>query len=247
MHSQGQFAVSMGAFLSWIAGRYEELQQRLHTRVRETRSQGRGREVHARLPANLAELQSGWELFLEFALEAGGVSVIERDELVTRSERAFNQLAVLQAKYQKTSDPASRFVALLKAAMACGRAHVADRSGKAPEDAAVWGWQRPVGRRWAPEGVRIGWVAGQDVYLKPQASYQIAQELAGAERMAVSEQTLRQRLRQRGLLASMDRGRGMIQVRRTLEGIPRQVLHLNASDLVDLGAEVIARADRGRR
>ena len=36
----GHLAASMGAFLGWIAGRYDELQQRLQTRSREIRSQG---------------------------------------------------------------------------------------------------------------------------------------------------------------------------------------------------------------
>ena len=73
---------------------------------------------------------------------------------------------------------------------------------------------------------------GSDLFLDPTASYHVAQELAGAERMSVSEQTLRRRLQQRGLLASVDAGRQMVQVRRTLEGRPRQVLHLKATDLV---------------
>jgi hypothetical protein len=54
----------------------------------------------------------------------------------------------------------------------------------------------------------------------------------------VSEQTLRHRLRERGLLVSTDVGRQMLTVRRTLEGCPRQVLHLKVSDLVAWGAEV---------
>jgi len=51
-------------FLMWIAGRYEELQERLQIRVWELRSQGLGRTVHARLPSALAELKTGWEMFL---------------------------------------------------------------------------------------------------------------------------------------------------------------------------------------
>jgi hypothetical protein len=39
-------------------------------------------------------------------------------------------------------------------------------------------------------------------------------------------------LREHGLLASVDVGREMLLVRRTLEGAPREVLHLKASDLV---------------
>jgi hypothetical protein len=53
----GLLAASMGAFLLWIAGRHDELQQRLRTRSREIRGQGRGRAIHARLPAALAELK----------------------------------------------------------------------------------------------------------------------------------------------------------------------------------------------
>jgi len=47
----------------------------------------------------------------------------------------------------------------------------------------------------------------------------------------ISEQTLRHRMQQRGLLVSTDAGRQMVLIRRTLEGRPRQVLHLKASEL----------------
>jgi hypothetical protein len=69
--------------------------------------------------------------------------------------------------------------------------------------ATAWGWQRkPSGRKWVGQGARIGWVAGTDLFLEPEASYQAAQELAGAERLP-GEQTLRHGVRERGLLASM--------------------------------------------
>jgi hypothetical protein len=65
-------------------------------------------------------------------------------------------------------------------------------------------------------------------------SYQVVQQMAGAERLPLSEH----RLKEQGLLASVAAGRQMVQVRRTLEGRPRQVLHLKAGDL----AEGIAQA-----
>jgi hypothetical protein len=83
--------------------------------------------------------------------------------------------------------------------------------------------------------------------LKPAASYQVAQELAGAERLP-GEQMLRQRMRERGLLASVDVGRQMVQVRRTLEGSPRLVLHLKVGDLVQVSpapTEVVRVAGEG--
>ncbi len=229
----GSLAASMGAFLCWIAGRYEELQQRLQKRSRDIRSQGRGREVHARLPGALAELQSGFELWLEFALEAGAIDTTEQVELVQRCEQAFHELADRQAPYHQTGDPARRFIGLLKAALASGHAHVADRKGVAPELPETWGWRRKhKGQEWIPQGPRIGWVTGSDLFLDPIVSYHIAQAIAGSERLTLSQQTLRHRLRESGLLVSVDEGRQMVQVRRTLERSARQVLHLKATDLV---------------
>jgi hypothetical protein len=55
-----------------------------------------------------------------------------------------------------------------QAALAGGTAHVADRQGKVPAEAAAWGWQRPkTGRKWVSQGTRIGWVAGNDLYRDP--------------------------------------------------------------------------------
>lgn len=229
---EGLLAAATGAFVVWLAGRYEEIQERSQRRVLEIRSQGHGGAGHARTPAAVSELQSGMEIFLEFAQGAGAIGRAEKEELERRGRRALGELAGRQAKYQAARDPAVRFMALLQAALAGGRAHVADRQGKAPAEAAAWGWQPgKSGRGWVSQGTRIGWVAGSDLYLDPQAGYQVAQDLAGEERMCVSEQALRHRLRERGLLASLDAGRGMLQVRRTLAGRPRQVLHLRSRDL----------------
>jgi hypothetical protein len=94
------------------------------------------------------------------------------------------------------------------------------------------GLRKPRSRGWAPLGRRIGWVAGGDLLLEPPSSYLVAQALAGTERLPVSQQSLRHSLRERGFLVGIDAGRQMVMVRRTLEGSPRQVLQLKASDLV---------------
>jgi len=138
--ADGRFVEAMGAFVTWVAGRYEETQHCLQNRVQEIRSQSPGRAVHARLPSALAELQSGWEMFLRFALEVGAVAAEEKEKLEQRSVKALGQLAALQAKYH-ASDPAMRFVALLQAALGCGCAHVADPRGKPPAEPEVWGWR----------------------------------------------------------------------------------------------------------
>jgi len=96
----------------------------------EIRSQGSGRAIHARLPAALAELQSGWEQFLEFALEVGAISRTEQQELEERSRRAFAQLCTLQATYQDARDPELRFSAHLPAARGGEKARFARDGSK---------------------------------------------------------------------------------------------------------------------
>jgi hypothetical protein len=70
--------------------------------------------------------------------------------------------------------------------------------------------------------------------LEPEAAFAAAQALAVAqgEALAISPRTLRRRLKERGLLASTDAGRGVLTVRRVLEGKRREVLHLLATSLL---------------
>ena len=71
------------------------------------------------------------------------------------------------------------------------------------------------------------------MYLEPSISYQVAQRVAGCEPLPVSEQSLRQRMHARGLLASIDTGRQMLLIRRIVEGFSRQLLHLKANHLAN--------------
>jgi hypothetical protein len=86
---------------------------------------------------------------------------------------------------------------------------------------------------WRPQGRRVGWIDGEALYLEPEASYAAAQEMAGAqgESLTVSAPTLRRRLKERGLLASVDAKRETLTIRRVVESASRNVLHLDSSSL----------------
>src|SRR5580704_12196851 len=120
--------VNHRGYLTWMAGRYEAFQELHKKRVHELRSRvlEEASPVHARLPTTMAELQSGWEIWLQFALEVGAIRPAEKAQLESRSWRALNQLAVVQGLHQQASDPALRFVSLLQVALATGQAHIAD-------------------------------------------------------------------------------------------------------------------------
>ena len=231
---EGLFAAAMGAYLVWIAGRYDQLQEYLRERAMELRGRAyrHSAPIHARLPTTLADLQCGFEIWLRFAVEIGAITAAERDQLQERNEKALDHVAGLQTLYHRSSDPALRFLFLLQTALANRAAHATDRRGHVPDSPERWGWQKLRGRAWAPQGTRIGWVSGSDLFLEPDASYEVAQQIAGTERLSVSAQALRHRLREHDLLASVDAGRQMLLVRRTLEGTARQVLHLKVNDLL---------------
>jgi hypothetical protein len=76
--------------------------------------------------------------------------------------------------------------------------------------------------------MRAGWLDGEEVFLESAAAFAVAQRFAREqdEPFPISEQALRRRLHERGLLASTDEGRGRLLVRRVLQGERRAVLHV---------------------
>jgi hypothetical protein len=77
-------------------------------------------------------------------------------------------------------------------------------------------------------------VEDDQVYIDPTAAYRVAQ-LVGrdvGELLAVSEQTLNKRLREKGLLASTEARRETLTVRRSIGGSSRSVLHFRRTTLL---------------
>jgi hypothetical protein len=239
----GRFAQAMSGFLRWLAPQYEDLQPRLAEQVAALAIKARSIGQHQRAPYNVASLALGLHYFLRFAAEMEALSESEVDDLWQRSWRALTTVAAAQADYQASSEPTRRFLQLLAAALASGQAHVAAPDGSVPVSPQSWGWwQTVVGpgdhqrTEWRPQGLRIGWVQSDDLYLESDAAFAVAQQLGreGGEALSVTLQTLKKRLKEQGLLASTESigGRERLEVRRTLEGNRRTVLHLRSSTLV---------------
>jgi hypothetical protein len=153
---------------------------------------------------------------------------------------ALAEAAAAQAAQIGVAEPAAVFLRLLAAALAGGYAHVADARGREPAEPERWGWREetyfggktePAALRHRPQGKRVGWLAADgSLYLEPEVSFAVAQDLAGdqGDALTVSPRTLRKRLKERGLLAATDTRREVLTVRLTLEGQRREVLHLLA-------------------
>lgn len=236
--ASGLYASAMSGFVRSIADGYPTIQAGLRAEVVRLRGQALDGRAHRRTPEIVANLALGIDHLLAFATAVGAVEQTEAAALRDRCWRALLDAASDQRSHQAASEPAARFVELLSAAVAAGRAHLADEEGDRPSNPGAWGWRRtPEGafanESWRPMGERVGWVAdeGDDLFLDPDASFAAAQRVGRdtGDPLAIAPRTLHRRLQQAGLLRSVDDARGRLTIRRTLGDARRNVLHLGAS------------------
>jgi hypothetical protein len=231
----GIYSQAMAGFVRWIAAGYEDKRAQLDRRSAELRHLMQSGGNHARTPDIIAQLQAGFEQFLAFAEEFGAITHDERYELMRRCWDALSEAGAAQTKHQSDTEPTARYISLIRGCLASGRAHLASRGGTVPD----WlpescGWRGDGSSRMVPQGDCIGWIDGEDIYLEPMAAHQCAQNAARntGEDLAVSPATLRRRLREKGLLASVDEKRQTITIRRTICGSSKDVVHFLRSTLL---------------
>jgi hypothetical protein len=231
----GLYAQTMAGFIRWVAQHHDEIQENRGQMFMKLRAKSTSGGRHRRTPEIVANLQIGVHMFLHFALDAGVITPDTAVRLWRSSWRILRQTAGAQIAHHAANDPARRFLDLLRAAIAAGRAHVANEDGSAPPKPAAWGWRMrdDVLKSPSPGGDLVGWLSGGDLYLEPEAAFGAAQRMAkdAGDPITVSSQTLRKRLKERGLLASVDKTRGTLTVRRMLGGAKRSVLHLTPDAL----------------
>jgi hypothetical protein len=225
---EGSYAQAMVGFIQWLAPRYEAVLSGLKHLVAKKRDALATDGQHRRTPDIIANLLVGFEWFLTFATDIGVVTEEAATALKGRALVAFADAASEQVQHQRAAEPARRFLDLLGAAIAAGLAHIASPLGGQPFAAGAWGWRED-----EPRGTRVGWVDGEDLYLEPLSAYAAAESLGRqtGEGLGVSSRTLHKRLREQGHLSSVDEPRRVLTVRRTLDGVRRDVLHLQISAL----------------
>jgi hypothetical protein len=238
--ADGLYAEALTGFICWLALRYSEVRDRLRKRQAELRDAAAADGQHARTPGLVANLALGLRHFLDFALNVHAVSEQEASDLWSRGWRALMETAAEQASHIAASEPAGQYLRLLSAALASGRAHIADPDGKEPTNPKAWGWRardytthladgfEDNGTDWIAQGRRIGWLDKSHLYLEPDAAYAEAQELARhqGECIHIAPRTLNKRLFERGLLADIEKhgSKTRYTVRRMLEGQRRDVI-----------------------
>jgi hypothetical protein len=170
----GVYAQALAAYLQWLAPRYEDIHRRLRDEVAGLRGKATSHEQHARTPGIVADLAIGLRYLLDFAQHVAALTRAEVEALKRRGWKAIVEAAERQAEHVRAAEPAGQFLRLLSAALASGRAHVANAHGNEPNGAQKWGWRpKAVGtgdqgrEEWQAQGRRIGWVEGENLYLEP--------------------------------------------------------------------------------
>ncbi len=240
--AQGLYAQAMAGYLCWLADQYESIQRNFQRNLAEVREDAVRSSAHMRTPEIVANLAIGLYWFRLYAETHGIFTKEEGRNFFKQGWDALGEAADEQVKHQQSSEPARRFLELLAAAIASGKAYVAGSDGSYPsKDPESWGWRRvPRGQYsdpWKPQGALVGWLDHKDsLYLEPEASFAVAQRMAkeGSDGIPIASKTLHRRLREQGLLKSTDEKRGRVLVRRHRQGQRRAVLHLHKDILYDL-------------
>jgi hypothetical protein len=237
----GLYAAALAGYLQRLARRYDRIaRMRRHWLARLRHLAGVA--GHKRTPEGVANLLIGLHLALGYGRAIGELSVGEARTLWHEGWSALRLLGIRQPPHHDVADPAGRFLDLLRGAIASGAAHVATGTGGFPGAPQTWGWSQgsagSLGDRseeWIPRGTRVGWVDGADLYLDLDRSYEASRECGRrvGEPPALSVRTVCKRMAQQNLLVTVDPARETLTVRRVLEGLRRNVLHLDTETLID--------------
>ena len=197
----GRYARAMAAYIRWLAApgmlaaTRAELRLLVERIAGAVRADPANRDVHPRHPAAVAELVAAYTLFLRFAGEAGGVPQRTAEASLATVRGGLIELMRDQAEAHRESDPACRFVALLKAGLGSERYHLQDAdSDHAPEPfAAACGWHKDwlyqgneqgqmLDWRIPPNSRRVGYIDLKErlVYLDPELAKEVAHTMGRA-------------------------------------------------------------------
>ena len=240
----GMYALAMAAFVQRLARLADagKLSSRLDARCKELRAEAI-KGSHTRTPDNIASLMVGVEEFLDFSAEAGAIADAELTELRASAWESLNEQAKMQVNLVAGTDPASRFVLLIAAAVSAKRANIAATNGLEPRDATALGWDcRGSGEQlyMAANGPVIGWIEDDELYLEAEVAMACVKHLARDQgnELAFTDRRIQKSLQEAGLLKSSEPERNT--VRKTLDGRRRYVLHMSSERV--LGIESSSKA-----
>jgi hypothetical protein len=241
-----QFSLVMSSYTEWLGSRLDEVQGRMPAEHAALRIRAAQADLHRRTPGQIADLAFAFNTFLQFTQEVGALTESQAAEYRDRVWLALQQTSQEQVLHQREAKPEIMFIERIPSACSTDSAYITNVAGCVPTDQermCGWKWmpdspppplpELPTGH-WEPRGKKIGWINGPDLYLDKLASYQAVQAMVSySDAIPIAVTTLPKRLNQAHLLASVGgeaRG-GALEIKKTLEGSIKTVLHLRTKDV----------------
>ncbi|MFO0825908.1 MAG: DUF3854 domain-containing protein [Gemmataceae bacterium] len=233
--AEGQYAATTAGFIRWLAPTYAETLRGLPAARAAARDTFRTSAPHARTPQALGDLFLGWDRFTQFAVASKVITASDREAILARVRAALIELAEAQAEHLRAADPADQFLNLVPSILLAGHAHLDTKPPhiEPHESNRAMGWVLRATGDWDKKGPCIGWVDANHLYLLPDATYAVVQQMATQQRnpITMTQRTLWARLRERGVLLEGENrgGKSRATVRLTVAAQRVDVLKFSRS------------------
>jgi hypothetical protein len=248
--NDGVLAGLMAAYLQWLCPRIEQLKHDLPKQIidyRQIAEQSGNCSSHPRAPEMFASLVAGVSVFVEFLDSTGVLGNEQAGNLAGAIETGLLQAFAEQSDYQIDQDEVERFMALLRALLSAGNAHIACRLTQGPPASRphTWGWREVSdgigGKDHRPMGNCVGWYDEKDgeIWLQQDSVYAEVQSMAKkqGDTFLLSAASLWRRLHEKGHIKQTERdpksSRPRLTVKKIIAGSNKRVMVLSA-DLVEL-------------
>ncbi len=235
--SQGLYAQVMSSFLEWLSPRYDAIYLHMNKYIEDFHKRLKfPDDYHGRIVDTLSQLYCGLQMFFIFALNNNALPLPYIDKLSNECLDNMKLVGTSQHAICKIDDPVIRFLELISSAIACGHAHICNEEGGFPYPGNMWGWSRKEYEKsvyYQPRGRCIGWFENYNLYLEPDAAYDVARRLAPqGEGISITSHMLWKRMADNNLLQSTEHEtRKTYKVRRMFQGMRRSVIHIDTTIL----------------
>lgn len=252
--AEGKYRQIMANYLAWLAPRMNDLKTRLPKKIQSIIEEFSGVNAahnfghkHLRFPQTYASLLAGFDVFLEYLMDAEIISPVRINDIYEETAATLHKLINAQGEYQQQNDEARIFRELLQACFVSGKVHVGNHltQGSPILHPHQWGWRanEKDGDLMA-RGDLIGWIheARQQLWLNPAATYAAVQRLASAqgEAFTLNKSTLWKRLLERGILLEPEvnkpTGKLRPDVKRPVDSGSKRVLIFHTSFITDMAS-----------
>ena len=240
--SRDLLPLCMGAYIGHCSKFFNDFQQMIKEDQREIRKNFVGMG-HARTPAAIAHLIASFNAFVLWAEYMGAITSQEKSRLRLAMLDHATDVAKRQIRYIETADPVKAFGEVLRLMFQSHVGHIRTKDGGIPRKAEILGWSAKESfgdvPTYSAHGKKLGWIdwVENEIDIDVPTCYpDIKKHSAG--QITFTRQTMVKRLKDAGLLVRVDENRQRNTVRVQCEGHPRQVVVLNATDLLELGDAV---------